>query len=61
MCCIFCEEPVRSVTLSIAAVGVVAVIKMVRAGLTSRDTGDAVQSSADGAVLAIPGFADRAP
>jgi hypothetical protein len=30
MCCIFCEEPVRSITLGLAAVGLVCVINAAR-------------------------------
>jgi hypothetical protein len=61
MCCIFCEEPVRSVILSLAAVGVVAVIRLVRTRMASHASGDAAQSSQDSEALAVPAFADHAP
>jgi hypothetical protein len=41
MCCIFCEEPVRSITVGLAAVGVVCLINGARKLLKSRSPGEA--------------------
>jgi hypothetical protein len=46
MCCILCEEPVRSVLFGLAAVGVVAIVRTAQKALkgsdsTTREEGDA--------------------
>ncbi len=43
MHCIFCEEPLRTVILSLAALGIVAIIRMVRNALVARNAREAVQ------------------
>jgi hypothetical protein len=43
MHCIFCEEPLRTVILSLAAIGIVAIIRMVRNALTVRGARETVQ------------------
>jgi hypothetical protein len=47
MCCIFCEEPVRSITIGLAAIGLVCVINGARKMLASRasDVTDARQTT----------------
>ena len=36
MCCILCEEPVRSITLGLAAIGIVVVVNGVRKAVANR-------------------------
>jgi hypothetical protein len=38
MCCILCEEPVRSVLFGLAAVGVVAIVRTVQKTLKGSDS-----------------------
>ena len=41
MCCVFCEEPVRSITVGLAAVGVVCLINGARKFLKSHSSDQA--------------------
>ena len=45
MCCILCEEPVRSLTIGLAAVGLVTIVRTVQKSLKSSQN----QASADAA------------
>ena len=54
MCCSLCEEPVRSLTLGLAAVGVVAVVRTVQKGLKAALRDDAqANGNADNAAAQI--------
>ena len=39
MCCILCEEPVRSLTIGLAAVGLVTIVRTVQKSLKSARAG----------------------
>jgi hypothetical protein len=58
MCCILCEEPVRSLTIGLAAVGLVTIVRTVQKSLKSAQGGAHteahVDSAANTATAAIP-------
>ena len=45
MCCILCEEPVRSITFGLAAVGVVTIVNGVRKLLARSETAERVEQA----------------
>jgi len=49
MCCILCEEPVRSITFGLAALGVVTLVNGARKMLANRAEGSTAASVATGA------------
>lgn len=52
MCCILCEEPVRSITFGLAALGVVALVNGTRKMIANRS--DASASASDAQALSDP-------
>ena len=56
MCCILCEEPIRSLTFGLAAVGVVTIIRTVQKSLSGPPKNEAQTE-----VPVAPAATDNAP
>jgi hypothetical protein len=59
MCCILCEEPVRSITFGLAALGIVAVVNGTRKIIAHARTPQRAEQADAGAIEAALG--DAAP
>ena len=60
MCCILCEEPVRSLTIGLAAVGVVAIVRTVQKSLTGSRKSESADVQAHTAEAVAPVVTDNA-
>lgn len=54
MCCILCEEPVRSLTIGLAAVGLVTIVRTVQKSLKSSQDKASADTNAEPAATAAP-------
>ena len=61
MCCILCEEPVRSLTIGLAAIGVVTVVRTVQKALTGANRAAGAEAQPAQHEATAPTLTDSAP